>query len=104
MKHRTLSFGVIGSAPIPGAQQRHFAQVLQPHTKESVMRKANCRKSLIEQRLAEMQLTKRDRRPARHALREAEAIRARDDPGDGENCVARRGTPEARVQAPGARA
>ena len=38
------------------------------------MRKANCRKSIIEQRLAEMQLTERDRHLARHALRDAEAI------------------------------
>lgn len=38
------------------------------------MRNANCRKSIIEQRLEKMQLTERDRHLARHALRDAEAI------------------------------
>lgn len=38
------------------------------------MRKANCRKSLICQRLAEMQLSEHDRQLATYALRDAEAI------------------------------
>ena len=37
------------------------------------MRKANC-KSIICQRLAEMQLSEHDRQLATHALRDAEAI------------------------------
>ena len=38
------------------------------------MRKTNCSKGTICQRLAEMQLSERDRQLARDALRDAEAI------------------------------
>jgi hypothetical protein len=40
----------------------------------AIMTKCDCRKSLIQQRLAEMQLSERDRQLARYALRDAETI------------------------------